>query len=165
MVAIDHTELDIIVLDDSREHAVGRPWITLAIDIFSRMIVGYYIAFEKPGALAVGMCISRCILPKDSYLARLNLQVEWPVQGIMKAIQTDNAKEFRSKSLGRALEFYGIEHNFRPPQHAALQRPRRAAYADDARETAYFAGNYLFESCRQRRLQVRETRLHDTFRS
>ena len=115
MVAIDHTELDIIVLDDSREHAVGRPWITLAIDIFSRMIVGYYIAFEKPGALAVGMCISRCILPKDSYLARLNLQVEWPVQGIMKAIQTDNAKEFRSKSLGRALEFYGIEHNFRPP--------------------------------------------------
>src|SRR5260370_12383275 len=76
MVAIDHTELDIIVLDDSREHAVGRPWITLGIDIFSRMIVGYYIAFEKPGALAVGMCISRCILPKDSYLARLNLQVE-----------------------------------------------------------------------------------------
>jgi putative transposase len=115
MVAIDHTELDIIVLDDSRVHAVGRPWITLAIDIFSRMIVGYYIAFEKPGALAVGMCISRCILPKDAYLARLNLQIEWPVRGIMKAIQTDNAKEFRSKYLERALEFYGIEHDFRPP--------------------------------------------------
>src|SRR5260370_9502193 len=79
------------------------------------MIVRYYIAFEKPGALPVGMCIARCTLTKDSYLARMNLQGEWPVQGIMKAIQTDNAKEFRSKSLGRALEFYGIGHNFRPP--------------------------------------------------
>src|SRR5260370_7700372 len=89
------------------------------------MIVRYYIAFEKPGALPVGMCIARCILPKDSYLARVNLQVEWPVQGIMKAIQTDNAKEFRSKYLGRELEFYGIDHNFRP-----INNPHYGAQVD-----------------------------------
>jgi hypothetical protein len=38
LVQIDHTKLDIIVVDDEQRLPIGRPWITLAIDVYSRMV-------------------------------------------------------------------------------------------------------------------------------
>ena len=43
LVQIDHTKLDIIVVDDEQRLPIGRPWITLAIDVYSRMVTGFYI--------------------------------------------------------------------------------------------------------------------------
>jgi hypothetical protein len=37
VVQIDHTLLDIILVDDLHRLSIGRPWITLAIDVFSRI--------------------------------------------------------------------------------------------------------------------------------
>ncbi len=43
-VQIDHTPLDIEIVDDEFREAIGKPHLTLAIDVFSRMIVGYYLS-------------------------------------------------------------------------------------------------------------------------
>ena len=69
-VQIDHTRVDVILRDEKTGCVLGRPWITVAIDVFSRMIVGYYIAFETPGALGTGLCVTHAILPKDDLAAR-----------------------------------------------------------------------------------------------
>lgn len=114
VVQIDHTPLDIILVDDMNRRPIGRPWITLAIDVFSRMVTGFYLSLDPPGALSTGLCIAHSILPKEKWLARHDITTSWPCWGVMKKIHVDNAKEFRGHMLRRACEEYGIELEFRP---------------------------------------------------
>jgi putative transposase len=89
VVQINHTPLDITLVDDVHRRPVGRPWITLAVDVFSRMVVGFYVSFDPPGALSTGLCISHAILPKENWLARYSITTPWPRWGVMKTIHVD----------------------------------------------------------------------------
>lgn len=114
VVQIDHTLLDIILVDETYRKPIGRPWITLAIDVYSRVITGLYISFDPPGALGTGMCIANSILPKETWLINLEIDGDWGVWGKMATIHVDNAKEFRGNMLYRACEEYGINLEWRP---------------------------------------------------
>lgn len=114
MVQIDHTPVDLILVDDIHRRPVGRPWITLAIDVFSRMVAGFYVSFDPPGALAVGLCLAHAILPKESWLAQHEITTSWPVWGVMDSVHADNAKEFRGHMLRMACQEYGINLHWRP---------------------------------------------------
>lgn len=114
VIQIDHTPLDIVLVDDTHRRPVGRPWITLAIDVFSRMVAGFYISFDPPGALSTGLCVAHAILPKEKWLTRHDITTPWSCWGVMKKIHVDNAKEFRGNMLKRACEEYGIELDWRP---------------------------------------------------
>lgn len=111
VVQIDHTKLDIILVDDHHRRSIGRPWITLAIDVFSRMVAGFYVSFDPPGALATGLCVAHAVLPKEQWLAKRDIDAEWPVWGFPKTLHMDNAKEFRGLMLQRACAEYGIDVN------------------------------------------------------
>ena len=113
-VQVDHTKLDIQLVDDLQRLPVGRPWITMAIDVFSRMVVGFYISLDPPGSIGTGMCLANAILPKEQLLAQHDLPGEWPVWGVMRTLHLDNATEFHGTMLKRACEQYGIELNWRP---------------------------------------------------
>lgn len=113
VVQIDHTHGDVVVLDAERR-PLGRPWITLAIDVHTRMVVGAVVGAERPNAATVGMCISQIMLPKGPVLAALGLPGDWPVWGRPEKILMDNAKEFDSRTVRRACEQYGIGREFRP---------------------------------------------------
>ncbi|MDO8206952.1 MAG: DDE-type integrase/transposase/recombinase, partial [Gallionella sp.] len=110
---IDHTLVDVILVDERDRIPIGRPWITLAMDVFSRTVVGWYVSFDPPGALGTGICISNAILPKDTFLARLGVNYPWPCQGKPRIIQADNAKEFRGNMLKNACNEHGFEMKFR----------------------------------------------------
>jgi putative transposase len=114
VVQIDHTPADLILVDDIHRRPVGRPWITLAIDVFSRMVAGLYVSFDPPGAMAVDLCLAQAILPKETWLAKHDITTPWPVWGLMNVVHADNAKEFRGRILRRACENYGIELHWRP---------------------------------------------------
>lgn len=114
IVQIDHTKVDIILVDDLHRRPIGRPWITLAIDVFSRMVAGFYVSFDPPGALATGLCLAHAMLPKEQWLAKHDLNAEWPVWGFPKMLHLDNAKEFRGNMLQRACAEYGIDISWRP---------------------------------------------------
>jgi putative transposase len=115
IVQIDHTPMDVIVVDEIWRKPIQRPYLTIAIDVFSKMIIGFYISLDPPGALATGICISSAILGKEDYLAQLGLDdLSWDCWGIMRTIHTDNAKEFRGTMLGRAANEHGINTERRP---------------------------------------------------
>ena len=114
VVQIDHTPVDLILVDDVHRRPVGRPWITLSIDVFSRMVTGFYISFDPPNAMAVGLCLAHAILPKDSWLAQHDIATPWPVWGVMSTIHADNAKEFRGTMLRMACKEYGMNLHWRP---------------------------------------------------
>jgi len=114
MVQIDHTKLDIVIVDERQRLPIGRPWITLAIDVFSRMVVGLYISLDPPGAVATGLCIAHAALPKEPWLITRGIVGRWPCRGFPARIHLDNAKEFHGEMLRRACEQYGIALQYRP---------------------------------------------------
>lgn len=113
VVQIDHTRVDIELVDSVHRVAIGRPWITVAIDVFSRMILGWYISFDPPGMLGTGICIANAILPKSRMMQALGASYEYPCVGIPRIVHMDNAREFHSKTLDRACQEYGIDIQYR----------------------------------------------------
>lgn len=115
VIQIDHTPVDLILVDDKHRRPIGRPFITVAIDVYSRMVTGYYISLDAPSVTSVSMCISRSILPKDELLLEFGLSdVKWDVFGMPKKIHVDNGSDFRAESLQKSCAFHGINLEFRP---------------------------------------------------
>lgn len=110
---IDHTLVDITLVDEKDRIPIGRPWITLIIDVYPRTVPGWYISFDPPGTLGTGIAISNAILPKEEFLAKLDLSYTWPCQGKPRTIHADNAKEFRGNTLKKACNEHGIDLKFR----------------------------------------------------
>lgn len=114
VVQIDHTLLDIMLVDEAHRLPVGRPYITVALDVFSRMVTGFHISLDPPGAMGTGLCMANSMLPKEQVLALYDMDSEWPCWGVMRMVHLDNAQEFHGTMLKRACEQYGIEINWRP---------------------------------------------------
>jgi putative transposase len=115
VVQIDHSPVDVIVVDESSREPIGRPTLTLAIDVFSRCIVGMLLSLEAPSATSVGLCLAHMASRKDAYLLRLGLEdVEWSMYGKPQLIHLDNGPEFHSEALERGCDQYGIRQEFRP---------------------------------------------------
>ncbi|NNP77810.1 transposase [Acinetobacter sp. Ac_3412] len=115
VVQIDHTLADVILVDDKYRKPIGRPWVTLAIDVYSRMITGFYVSLDAPSVTSVAMCLSRSILTKDKLLHDLGItDIEWPVYGYPHKIHVDNGPDFQSLNLKKSCALHGINIEFRP---------------------------------------------------
>jgi putative transposase len=125
VMQIDHTPADIILVDDVHRKPIGRPWITLAMDVFSRVVTGYYLSFDAPSETSVGMCVAQSMLPKDEWLLLHNVEAEWPVWGTPRTIHVDNGPDFRSESFRRSCLAYGINLEFRP-----VRQPRYGGHIE-----------------------------------
>lgn len=120
VIQIDHTPMDVIIVDDVHRRPIGRAYLTIAFDVRSKMVTGFVISIDNPGAMATGLCVAMSILPKDDWLkerALDNLNLSWPCYGFMRTIHTDNAKEFRGEMLSRACAEYNISLEKRKKGH------------------------------------------------
>jgi putative transposase len=96
-IEIDHTPLDLFLIDERTWLPLGRPTLTMAIEHFSRMPYGYYLSFGDPSAAAVVGALRHGILPKtlhQSALPNLPIEHDWPVYGMFETLVTDNGLEF-----------------------------------------------------------------------
>lgn len=92
---IDHTVMDVHVVDDETLEPIGRPTFTVVIDDFTRCVLGFVLTLMPPSALAAALCLQRMFFPKEAWLKELGLeQLEWPMYGAPTIVQTDNAEEF-----------------------------------------------------------------------
>ena len=115
VVQIDHTPADIILVDSFERKPIGRPWVTLAIDIATRMVTGYHVSFDAPSRLSVALCLTRAVAPKAEFLADLECNAPWPAQGKPVSIHVDNGRDFRSQAFQSACAEWGINLVYRPP--------------------------------------------------
>jgi putative transposase len=76
---IDHTPVDLIVVDEQYRRPIGRPYLTLAIDVYSRCIPGFCLSLEAPSAVSVGLCLAHAVLDKETWLAQRHLEGPWPI--------------------------------------------------------------------------------------
>ncbi len=64
---MDHSRLDIFVVDESTRLPLGRPWLTLIIDDNTRVVIGYYISFEPPSGVSMTRALKHALEPKELY--------------------------------------------------------------------------------------------------
>jgi putative transposase len=123
LVQIDHTQLHVMVVDESQRRVLGRPWLTLAIDVASRVVTGFYVSLDAPAAISVALVLTHAVLPKDLWLADRQLDLSWPVAGVPETLHLDNAPEFDSQALVRGTQEYGIALQHRPPNSRTSASP------------------------------------------
>lgn len=114
VVQIDHTLVDLFVVDAVHRRPLQRPWLTLAIDIASRMVAGFYLTLENPSSASVALCVQHMVMPKEPWLEARDIKAAWPVFGLPDVIHVDNGKEFHGRALARGTAEHGIALEYRP---------------------------------------------------
>ncbi len=115
---IDHTPLDVEIVDDQHRLPIGRPWITMVIDCYSRMVAGFAVLLEPPSALSVGLALSHALLPKEDWLAKRGIEYSWPVYGRPSVAHADNGSDFRCEAVTKGCQNNQIDIAWRPVKKA-----------------------------------------------
>jgi putative transposase len=114
-VQVDHTVIDVMLVDERERLPIGRPYLTVAIDVYSRCLLGMVITLEAPSAVSVGLCLAHVCCEKRPWLEALGLDLDWTMGGKPRRLYVDNAAEFKSEALRRGCEQHGIVLAYRPP--------------------------------------------------
>ncbi|MBC6445140.1 MAG: DDE-type integrase/transposase/recombinase [Alphaproteobacteria bacterium GM202ARS2] len=101
----DHTQLDIIVLDENQ--APVRPWLTVVIDDFSRAIAACRLFVTAPSALQTALALRDAIWRKTD--------PAWPVCGIPECLYTDHGSDFTSRHIASVCADLKIRLIFSQP--------------------------------------------------
>ena len=118
-VIIDHTWLDVHAVSSDLQMVLGRPWLTIAIDVFTRAVVGWVLTFIDPCGWTVAEVLRRVSLPKRPpamYQARYPILRN--IRGKPTEIVLDNAGEFTSHSLEAAIRATGSSVRWCPIRKA-----------------------------------------------
>jgi putative transposase len=116
-VEIDHTPLDLFLIDERTWLPLGRPTLTVVVDHFSRMLLGYSLSFGDPSTAAVMAALRHAILPKQpgsDGFPELPIEHKWPCYGRPDLIVVDNGREFYSNSLDQVSMDLGVKIHFCP---------------------------------------------------
>jgi putative transposase len=109
-VLIDHTRLDLFIVDETDRLPIGRPTVTFCIDSFSSYPLGIYVGFEPPSVLTVMHSLRNAMVPKIDLRSQYpNVVHEWASYGVPESIVVDNGKEFIGNSMADACLQLGIE--------------------------------------------------------
>lgn len=114
IVQMDQTKADLLIVDSVDRQEAQRPWLTFAIDLYSRCIVGYHVSVEAPSATPVAICLASVAEDKRKILEKHKIDADWPISGKPAILHTDNGKEFKSKALRAGCLLHGIEIQYRP---------------------------------------------------
>lgn len=107
-VHIDHTQVDIELISSRTEKPLGRPWLSLALDAWSRRVLAFYLTFDPPSYRSV-MMIMRDLVRRHGRLPEF--------------IVVDNGRDFMSAAFETFLQVMGVHLRFRPagqPRHGAV---------------------------------------------
>ncbi|MGE7763823.1 TnsA endonuclease N-terminal domain-containing protein [Peribacillus sp. NPDC096540] len=96
---LDHTELDIELICSETGKNLGRPYLSLLIDAFSRRVLASYLSFEPPSYRSCLMVFRECV-------KRYNR--------LPQKLVVDNGKEFHSTYFETLLAMYECESKRRP---------------------------------------------------
>lgn len=114
-VELDHTPIDIILLDDELLIPLGRAYLTLLIDSYSHCILGFNLGFNEPGFYPVRNTLLHAFKPKtyirDQYPDLIH---DWPYHGKPETIVVDNGVEFWGQDLEQTCKELHINVQYNP---------------------------------------------------
>lgn len=114
--AMDHTRADFfVVVDVDGWRLLGRPWLTVLIDVYSRCVVGWVLSFEPPSLYSITECIKRANRPKIQMLSGVAANAQLvDIYGKLDEIVVDNGWEFIGTSFESAMTDVGTSIRWAP---------------------------------------------------
>ncbi len=115
IIVMDHTPVDVMVIDIDNRLPLGRPYLTVMIDVYSRCVISFVLSFEPPSLYSITECIKRGNRPKrepeaiDPVFSRLN-----DIFGRPGELLIDNGWEFAGSAFEDALADSGITLRLAP---------------------------------------------------
>lgn len=122
LVQVDHWKTDVDILSDDRLTVIGRAWLTLGIDVYTRVVWGWHLGLDHPGTVPTAFCMINGVTRKERAIKALELTARMPFWGKPKVLHLDNAGEFRGRTMAAACQHFHITLKFRPvesPQFGA----------------------------------------------
>ena len=99
---MDHTELDVECVTGSGQ-VLGRPWLTLLTDAFSRRTLAFYLTFDPPSYRSCMMVLRECVRRFSRF---------------PQILVVDGGREFGSTYFETLLARYECTKKTRPPAKA-----------------------------------------------
>lgn len=109
--AMDHTRMDVFVIDERTCLPLGRPWLTLILDEHTRYVLGFYLSFEEPSSVSMARALRHALAPKDGIV---DVKASWDAWGVMETLVVDNGMEFHGHALENGAGRFGITVQFCP---------------------------------------------------
>ena len=98
LVEIDTHTLDIFIIESESKQVLGRPFLTCAIDVHTRCIVGYYLCMLPANATKTLAVLKQMLLRAHQGLPG----------GLPSLIIPDNGVEFKNTTFSRVCKDLGI---------------------------------------------------------
>jgi putative transposase len=111
LVIMDHTVFDTWMVFDTKEFLpLGRPGLTIAIDVCTRMIVGYLLIFEPPSVYTIQTVLKR-VNKNKRYVRTVypHIKEGWDGWGRPNEVLVDQAWENKSPSFRHSLRELGTD--------------------------------------------------------
>jgi transposase InsO family protein len=100
---IDHTQADVWAVYSQTGRALGRPWISLLTDAFSRRILALYLTFDPPSYRSCMMILRECVRRHSR---------------LPQTLVMDGGREFESIYFETLLARCEVTKKTRPPAKA-----------------------------------------------
>lgn len=146
IIQCDHTELDILIVDDGMVQS-NPPWLTTVVDTFSSCLLGFQLWVKQPGTTEVALSLRHAILPKK-YPNEYELSKLWPYGSPFQYFFTDGGKDLsiskHVKAIGKKLKFQ-CELRDRPNQGAIVERLFRTINTQVLKDLPGYTGSNVQE--------------------
>ena len=111
--------------DGKTGEQIGRPWLTMGIDVTSGMIVWFHLSLKRLDGNMLPRILYMAIRPKDMTFLRKQfpgLKSDWEVQGIFQEVVLDNSLENHTHDFQNVCtDLLNMEMHYVPPAQGSLK--------------------------------------------
>ncbi|WP_019602988.1 DDE-type integrase/transposase/recombinase [Teredinibacter turnerae] len=115
---IDATIADIyLVADHDRTKIIGRPTVYMVIDVFSRLIAGFYVGMDAPSYVTAMQAVIHAFSDKVEYCKKLGTEIrseDWPSIGLPDCLLADRG-ELMSHQADNLVSLFNVNLEIAPP--------------------------------------------------
>lgn len=108
---IDATVADLYVVSEfNRSWIIGRPVLYMVLDVYSRLITGFYVGLEGPSYIGAAMALSSVAADKIKLCKEYGIDItsdQWPVNNLPEHIIADRG-ELEGKNIENLINALGI---------------------------------------------------------
>lgn len=135
LLELDHTTLNVIVVDPITRKPVGRPTLTATICVATRMVPGWHLSLRFPRTDAVLQTLRHAMLDKTggdpSSMTDVGVN---PCHGLIEHWRSDRASEMKTVAIARACEALMISYELCPARRPEL-KPHIERFIKTAKDT------------------------------
>jgi len=125
ILQLDNTCFDVFPVDSEKRESLGTPYMTAAIDCYTRVITGFSVSLFPSSSRTILEVLVQCILPKDNFVKIYKTEYDWSISGFPVLILVDNGMDYRSQALKDFCLKYDIILEYAP-----IRTPRYKAFIE-----------------------------------